>query len=174
MMHELKYMKTQLMDCVKGQLSHLETVDAKELGEVVDMIKDIAETEYYCSIVKAMEEKEEPWRHEKREGKMYYPGSRGMHEDAPHMSGVGGPAWHEYPMVPDFSMKDYREGRSGSTRKMYMEHKELHHPKEIKMKDLENYMHELSTDITEMISDASPEEKQLLKQKLTTLATKLD
>ena len=42
------------------------------------------------------------------------------------------------------------------------------------MKDLEKYMHELSTDITEMISDASPEEKQLLKQKLTTLATKLD
>ena len=174
MMHRLGCMKEQLISCVENELGHLETVDAKELGEVIDMIKDIAETEYYCSIVEAMEGKENPKHRERYEGKMYYPGSRGMHEDAPHMSGVGGPMWHEYPLVPDFGMKDYREGRSGSTRKMYMEHKELHQPKEVKMKELEKYMHELSTDITEMISDASPEEKQLLKQKLTTLATKLD
>ena len=38
----------------------------------------------------------------------------------------------------------------------------------------ENYMHELTEDITEMIQDASPEEKQLLQKKLSTLATKVD
>jgi hypothetical protein len=31
------------------------------------------------------------------------------------------------------------------------------------MKELENYMQELSTDLTEMIEDASPEEKQMLQ-----------
>ena len=34
-------------------------------------------------------------------------------------------------------------------------------------------MKELSSDITEMTTDATPEEKQLLKQKMETLATKI-
>ena len=39
-------------------MGHLEQVDAKELGEVIDMVKDIEEAIYYCTITKAMEEKE--------------------------------------------------------------------------------------------------------------------
>ena len=70
-------------------------------------------------------------------------------------------------------MRDSREGRSGETRKMYMEHKSLHADKTTKMKDLEKYMQELTHDMTEMIQDASPEEKALLIQKLNTLATKI-
>ena len=54
-----------------------------------------------------------------------------------------------------------------------MEGKELHHDKAYQMKELEQYMKELSSDITEMITDATPEEKQLLKQKMETLATKI-
>lgn len=42
-----------------------------------------------------------------------------------------------------------------------------------KMKELENYMKELSTDVTEMISDASPEEKSMLKSKMQTLLQKI-
>jgi hypothetical protein len=34
-------------------------------------------------------------------------------------------------------------------------------------------MHELTNDIMEMIEDATPEEKQLLRQKITTLSTKI-
>lgn len=34
-------------------------------------------------------------------------------------------------------------------------------------------MHELTSDITEMIQDASPEEKQMLQQKIAALATKI-
>ena len=41
------------------------------------------------------------------------------------------------------------------------------------MKELEHYMKELSQDVTEMINDASPEEKQILKQKITELAGKI-
>ena len=55
-------------------------------------------------------------------------------------------------------------------RKTYMESKELKHSKEHQMKELEKYMRELTNDILEMIEDASPEEKAMLSQKLTTLA----
>ena len=73
---------------------------------------------------------------------------------------------------------DTREGRSGMSRRSYMETKEMHkantpEDKQQKMKELEKYMGELSTDITEMISDASAEEKSLLKTKLQTLAQKV-
>jgi hypothetical protein len=55
-----------------------------------------------------------------------------------------------------------------------MEAKEMHHDKAVKMKELENYVSELGKDLTEMIRDASPEEKQLLQIKLAALATKID
>lgn len=75
-------------------------------------------------------------------------------------------------------MRDGREGRSGMSRRAYMETKELHksntpEDKQHKMRELEKYMGELSGDISEMISDASPEERSLLKQKLQVLAQKI-
>ena len=45
--------------------------------------------------------------------------------------------------------------------------------KQKKMKELEAYMAELSGDITDMINDASSEEKALLKQKLQVLTQKV-
>lgn len=41
------------------------------------------------------------------------------------------------------------------------------------MKELENYMQELTSDITEMIRDSSPEEKQLMQKKIAALAEKV-
>ena len=70
-------------------------------------------------------------------------------------------------------IRDFREGRSGMTRKNYMESKELGHGKEKQMKELEEYIKELSEDITEMVEGASPEERQMLSQKLSTLASKV-
>ena len=67
-MDKYKSMKDTLVAQVQTQLGNLENVDAKELGEVVDMIKDLEEAMYYCSIV---EEKEEPKDKEKHmDGKM--------------------------------------------------------------------------------------------------------
>ena len=76
------------------------------------------------------------------------------------------------------SGRDSREGRSGMSRRSYIETKESHsdntpESKQHKMKELEKYMSELGTDITEMISDASNEEKTLLKNKLQVLAQKV-
>ena len=55
----LKIMKESLMTCAQEQMNHLDSVDAEELGEVIDMIKDLEEAEYYCTITKAMKEKED-------------------------------------------------------------------------------------------------------------------
>ena len=70
-------------------------------------------------------------------------------------------------------MRDPREGRSYMSRKTYMESKEMGRDKLGSIQDLEHYMSELSEDITEMIHNASPEEKQLLQKKLSMLAQKI-
>jgi len=41
------------------------------------------------------------------------------------------------------------------------------------MRELEAYLQELSSDITGMLKDASAEEKNVLRQKITTLANKI-
>lgn len=74
--------------------------------------------------------------------------------------------------------RDYREGRSGQRRRGYMESKELHsdnspESKQQRMKELDAYMKDLSEDVTEMIGDASAEERALLKQKMQGLVSKL-
>lgn len=73
--------------------------------------------------------------------------------------------------------RDYREGRSGQSRRSYMEVKDMNDNstdgKQKKINELEKYMNELSNDVTEMITGASVEEKNLLKQKLTNLSNKI-
>lgn len=59
-------LRKRFVTIVKQQLEHgVSSVDAKEMGEVIDMVKDLAEAEkygseacYYDSIVKAMKESE--------------------------------------------------------------------------------------------------------------------
>lgn len=69
--------------------------------------------------------------------------------------------------------RDSREGRSGQSRRGYMESKEQGKDKQEKMKELEHYMKDLSEDVTEMISEMSPEEKSLMKQKMQVLTQKI-
>lgn len=176
-MEQLKSMKSTLMACAQGQMTNLQNVDAKELGEVVDMIKDLEEAIYYCTIVKAMEESDkEPkyytqpyYRDMDRDmGRMYYSGN-GSDNSSMSRGGSSKNYTESYPMT----VRDYREGKSYINRKNYMEGKELNHDKNIQMRELESYMQELSRDISEMIEGASPEEKQLLQQKLVFLSNKI-
>ena len=51
----MKNMKTQLINCVQSQMANLDKVEAKQLGQAVDMIKDLSEAIYYCTITQAME-----------------------------------------------------------------------------------------------------------------------
>lgn len=191
-MERLKIMKENLMSMVQSQMGNLQAVDTKELGEAIDMIKDLSEAAYYCSIVEAMEEKS----HEKTtayyfEPKMYpdyYPAYRDMDRDYGRMyyngsgngstgngngnSGASGNRGYTEMRLP-LEMRDRREGRSPQSRKMYMESKEMHHDKATQLKELEKYMQELTQDIVEMIEGSSPEEKQYLEKRISSLATKI-
>ena len=57
-MERLKNMEEQLISVVQTQLGDIKSVDTKELGEAVDMIKDLSEAIYYCTITEAMKGKD--------------------------------------------------------------------------------------------------------------------
>lgn len=187
----------------------VENVDTSEMGEVVDMIKDLAEAEYHSIISKAMkkaDEEEEEYDKEllrslkaeygEESGRRYYdqyryangrfaPKGKGTYrrgyEEPPYM--------HMYPesehmrdMDRDYGKMYYTEPMSESNydraKRNYTETKEMHkantpEDKEHKMKSLDSYMKELSSDITGLIGDMTAEERGLVKAKLSTLVTKL-
>ena len=183
-MHRLESMKEALINCAQSNMGNLANVNAEELGEVIDMVKDLEEAIYYHTIVDSMNEKSDP-----STSNMYYtPGYEynRMYTPAPSPSNYGGTRGYrevrqsprevrtyneyEYPMMSH----DYREGRSGTSRKMYMESKEQHKDTQTKIRELENYMNELTMDISEMMQDTTPEEKQMLQKKLNTLLSKVN
>lgn len=184
-MEELKQMKEALVSQVQGQMGNLHGVSTHELGEVIDMIKDLDESMYYCTIVKAMEDKDEEEKRyyqdmsyyrdmDRPYGRMYYSDnnvSRGGSGTSMNNSSYGSKGYNEY--VYPIAMRDRREGRSPLSRKTYMESKEMHQDKNVQMRELENYMAELSQDISEMIQMASPEEKAILQKKLSVLSAKI-
>ena len=225
-MHEMLEM---LVGCAKAEFDKkgIEQIDAEEMGKVTDMIKDLAEAQYYRTLVVAMEDSEygedydfegpmedrKGYRGQPRSsrtgrymrrgydhmmpmgdmeymrdmdrdmGRMYYSGSgsQGMSGGSGGGSrgSSGGEGSRGYSEGQYGSGgRDGREGRSGQARRGYMESKEMHkgnspEDKKEKMKELEHYMQELGTDLSEMISDASPEEKNMLKAKMQTLITKI-
>ena len=150
-MHErFKQVKEVLMCCVEKQLDNLEEVDTEELGEVIDMIKDLEEAIYYETVTKAMHEPNTEGRMRK-DGGMWYVDTCGSSEQ-----------W-----------RDEREGRSYMNRKMYIEAKEMKKDKAAQLRELEKYMSELTNDITEMLADTSTDEKAYLEKKMTALAAKI-
>lgn len=206
-MEQLKMLKEQIVSAIQGQMGNLQNVDTSELGDAIDMVKDLAEAIYYCTITEAMDEKgkesekeggqqhimyyppiayytekiREPYYPERDmdrgDNRMYYPemnpryygggSSGGGNSGGGSSSGGGGTRGYS-------SSTDSSEtGRSGGQRRTYMEARKYHTDKSMHMKELEKYIQDLGSDLTEMISGASPEEKQLLQRKLTMLANKV-
>lgn len=198
----------KLSECTKCELDKgIESIDTKEMGEVAEIIKELCEAEYYAKISKAMDEydfedaeeimdegrrgyrgqpRDSRGRYMRRsyqkmmpeyyrdmdmdEGRMYYTSGSSMGSSSGMSSGSS--------MGYSNGMRDMREGRSGQSRRSYMETKEMHkgntqQDKDVKLKELDKYMNELSSDISEMIQDSSNEEKTMLKQKLNGLVQKI-
>ena len=213
MMDYIKEIKEIVAEQAYEQLKHnLDKVDTKELGEVIDMIKDTAEACYYTSVVEAMEKAEEeakengqtvyyterylPYYPRYTDDRLYTDGHRRVDDNSDRRYAEGGNSgrnngnnssryhdvpYYDYdePVMRDMAarrimIRDNREGRSPQTRRMYMEAKEQHQGKEVQIQELEKYMGELSQDITEMITDATPEEKQMLHKKLAALTNKIE
>ena len=204
MMDKLLYMKHTLMNSIENQMCHLDCVDTKELGEAIDMIKDLEEAIYYSTITEAMNSNgyEHPYSYKngyenETNGEPYYNysykhntwnGGKMYYDGAPYTNGWNGyingaasttratPYGNGTNDLTEHSaeiVRDYREGKSPKSRRMYMEAKEMHQDKATQMRELEAYMQELTSDIVEMVEDASPEEKQYLSKRISTLATKI-
>ena len=141
--------KDTLMCCIEEQLQCLEAVDTKELGEAIDMIKDLQEAIYYEVVTKAMEEPNTEGRMRK-DGGMWYVDTCGVEP-----------------------VRSEHEGNSYHNRRMYMEAKHANKDKATQMRELEKYMQELTNDITDMIADTSSDEKAYLEKKITALAAKI-
>lgn len=179
-------MLEKLTECAKEQFDKgISSVDTCEMGAVVDIIKDLAEAEYYRTLTSAMNDSSAEETMEMYD--RYSPKYRKAYSEPPY-----------YRMTPEMyrdmdrdigrmyftetsassKIRDAREGRSGISRRTYMENKELHkantpQDKEAKMHDLNVYMTELADDMTEIINDATPEEKTVLRNKLSALVTKI-
>lgn len=202
-MERLKAIKDQLIAQVQSQMGDLKCVDTEELGEVIDMIYDLSKSIYYCTVVKAMEEGKEDERRSSnsyyytekyypmpsyedgrdydyfRNGRMYYYGQGGNNSNSSSSgnssgnSTSGGSRSYYEEQYPISLGRDSREGKSGMRRMMYMESKQTHQDTVKKVQDLEDYMKELSSDIVEMLADASPEEKAIVQKKMNTLVSKI-
>lgn len=204
----------KLSECAKCEIDKgIENIDPCEMGQVTDMMKDLAEAMYYRTLTKSMDESDPEQVLDMFErygdGRRYYDryryadgrfapkgrGTRRGYEEPPYwhmtpemyremehdrdMDRSSGRMYYTEPkMTPDGGMRDRREGKSGMSRRSYMESKELHkgntpEDKDAKMHDLEIYMKELSEDMAELISDMTPEERTMTKSKLSTLVSKM-
>ena len=192
-MEQLKNIKQCLVSQVQGQLGNLEKVNAKEMGEVIDMIKDLEEAMYYCAITEAMEKSAEEKEHnmnvnyymEGDMGRRYYDG-QARNSDGTYASSNNGNSnryyvpYMEYApyMMRDEKWRDQRlyntSDRTYNSRRMYMESKQNQATDQQAMKELEHYIKDLGDDLTDMIRDSSTEEKQVLSSKLQQLATKVN
>ena len=226
MMHNMieKLTKCAEMEFEKG----VENVDTKEMGEVVDIIKDLAEAMYYRTLVVAMEDNEYGEDYDEygpmEDGRRGYRGQPRSKTSGRYMSigdgrrsdrgrrGYDKPMG-DYEMTPEMYEKypaeyyrdmdrdagrlyytsnsssgmssqggsriysdgrDSREGRSGQSRKSYMESKEIHksntpEDKEAKRKELDKWINDVTADIKELVGDMSNEEKTVLKAKIQSL-----
>ena len=216
--HEMieKLTKCAEMEFEKG----VENINAEEMGEVTDMIKDLAEAEYYAKISKAMDESEygedydymgaydeysrKGYRGQPRDSKGRYMSRRRMgytemmmpemydYSDMEHMRDMDrdyGKMYYTDGMngnsrsgsssgMSNGSSRGYSESRYDRARRGYEEAKATHkdnspESKQQKMKELEEYMKSLAEDLTEAIQDATPEERTMAKQKLSSLIQKM-
>ena len=152
MINRLKWMEEALADTIEMQFCNLDTVCTKELGEAVDMIKDLEKAIYYRTITEAMNAEKAATAH-----------SWKMEES------------HDRSMDEMMIKEEWDEwlGQSPHSRKRYLEAKEHGKDKATQLKELEKYVVELNTDIVNMIHEASTEEKAYLEKKMIALASKI-
>lgn len=171
--------KSTLCELDKG----IENIDACELSQAIEMIDKLNEAEYFALVAKAMKEHEDDDEKEPK-GSVRNPS---LYSYMPSYNPVTQPANHSYTMTytdgyqkgyEEGSRRNTQEGMSGKKRLSFMNTKTIHSSNsssdhQANMEALQEYMESLSTDLTELISMCSPEEKMAIKTKLNTLAGKI-
>lgn len=164
-------------------------INTKELGEVVDMMKDLsevkknkAEEKYYCALIDAMEDSQYGVDYDEY-GRMGYSSNRMMNRSA------------RRGYEPDMRSMEYSDGRMGysgnrggsnnrgrssSNSRYGYSHDDFMSVKEqysnsdpqgkaMRMQKLKEYTDDLTESAKELVDGMSPEEKQMWKSKLNNL-----
>ena len=181
-MYRIHDMLEDVSEAATTELSKgIESVNTKEFGEVVDMIKDLSEAEknkmqacYYKSIIEAMEkseyEKDYDWAGPD-EDRMGYR-NMGMSRRRGYEERIHDPRFDEYRSgrmgySSSQRMMSPRGSRYGYSHDEYMNEKSMlpaNDPKRMKM--IEGHMDDMYEMFKEEVQDMSPEEKQMWKSKL--------
>lgn len=197
----MKAVEEILASKIKSEFEQgIECVNTEEMGAAVDMLKDIESALYHATVTLAMDEYGDAESEYSRRYYDNYRYANGRFAPKGHGTRRGyeePPYWH---LTPD-QYREWEHGRDidresagrmyytepgqvikheseyDRTKRAYTESKAIHgdntpESKQARMKDLETYLKELSSDITSMINDMTNEEKQLAKQKLSVLITK--
>lgn len=180
----------------------IENINVEEMGEATDMMKDLAEAMYYRTLTKVMDESDSEEilammeRHGDRRHYDHYRyadgrfapkgrGTRRGYDEPPyyHMD----PEWdrdmdrHDGKMhYTDTGMNrtEMKESNYDRAKRHYTETKDMHkadtpEDKQKKMESLDSYMKEITGDVTKLMHDMTAEEKNLLRNKLSTLVSKI-
>lgn len=152
MIDRLKCLEEEMVSVLELQFENLESVCTKELGEAIDIVKDLEEAIYYHTITEAMKAEKAATTHFWKTEESH---DRNINEI------VVKEEWDEW------------LGHSPHSRKRYLEAREQGKDKSAQLRELEKYMNELTIDIVGMINESSPEEKGYLEKKMTALATRI-
>lgn len=160
MIEKLTKMEEKLVDCLSGQLDMgIEHVDTEEAYKVVDIIKDLAEAKYYCSITEAMEESEYGEDYTEK-GRKFYNGNRMKRR------------YYSEPYDMQKSDMGYQQNESRYDRnRRYFTEAKISGQEDTQK--LEHFLDTFQDDFTEMLPKMTPQEKQIAKQKFTAWAQKV-
>ncbi len=167
----------QIMECVKAKvdgigIDNFEGQNLDDLKDFTEIVKNIVEFDKDYLIVEAMENSKDDYRRY-TEPLYHMPVNYNDMEYMRDMDKSRGKMYYSEPIAPHVSESNYDRAK-----RHYTETKEMHkgastEDKEHKMKALDMYIRELSGDISELLNDMTPDERNLLRTKMSNLASKL-
>lgn len=103
-MHKrLAAMKQNLMCAIEAQLCNIGEVDCEELGEAIDMLKDLEEALYFCTITEAM-------NGEGKYGNVEIEYENGHKKNGHHQMNGSDQMYYSYPMMYNDGGRMYNNG----------------------------------------------------------------
>lgn len=178
---DMKYVKVTMLATLKRHCCD-EGVDAKELGEVADIVKDMCEAEYYCKVTEAMEKGvEDPYSdfygYDKWPIRSNMYGYRPFVDQEPYIhdylgmnrNGMTVSDRMGYDMHNEYSPqygKAYMEYER--SRKHYTRTKDENDKKDMN-KHMDEHIRDMIATVRQMWSDAEPAQKMHLKNDIQSL-----
>lgn len=179
-MSELCEIRKRMTSCLKSQIdSGLENLNAEEAGAAADIIKDLAEAEYYETVTKAMQKGEKFHYGEDNSEVMDRMGYRPNVMRKPYVDQE--PYIDEYlnermGYVPTMSEGGHNYGKGyshyRSAKRHYTETKSPQ-DKERMTTSIQEHLNDTMFTFREMMKDADPNLKQKMKAELTALVNEI-